>query len=39
MPGEKIGVVEVDGCGEDDRHRGVFEFLVQGLPPRTTCIR
>jgi hypothetical protein len=35
-----IGVVDVDGCGEDDdRRRGIFEFLVQDLPPRTRCIR
>ena len=40
MGGEMIGVVDVDGCGEDDdRHRDIFEFLVQGLPPRTRCIR
>jgi hypothetical protein len=40
MAGEMVGVVDVDGCGEDDdRRRSIFEFLVQGLPPRRRRIR
>jgi len=40
MPGEKIGVVEVDRAREHGNcRRGMFEFLVQGLPPRARCIR
>ena len=40
MGSEMIGVVDVDGCGEDgDRRRGIFEFLVQGLSPRGGHIR
>ena len=38
--GETIGVVDVYGCCEnDDRRRGIFEFLVQDLPPRRGRIR
>jgi hypothetical protein len=40
MPGKKISVVEVDRDREHGNcRRGIFEFLVQGLPLRARCIR